>query len=353
METKIITPRIGVNDDLVTIGSWLVSNGDYVEEGQELASLETTKETESLYAPVSGYLFYSVEDGEESKVGDVLAVVSDSSDYQFVTNTPDSSETFDDRFTEKAKALIEENHLELSLFSNMSLVREKDVKAFLSSSATTTSVKPSLNNQLIIVSGGGFAKMCIDIIHQTPAYQVKGILDPNLSPETTVLGEKVLGDDLLLESLYAQGFRFAVNGIGSIAGDNSSTQFFLRQKMFEKLKSMGFILPTLVHPSAVVSSSAMLGEGAVVMENAVIGVDAAIGDNCIINTASVISHDCKIGSHTRISPGAILAGDVSIGENSLIGMGVTVYLGVSIGKNVIISNGMHIFNDIPDGAVVR
>lgn len=49
-ELYVVVPRIGTNDDVVTIGSWLVENGSYVQKGQPVASLETTKETEDLVA---------------------------------------------------------------------------------------------------------------------------------------------------------------------------------------------------------------------------------------------------------------------------------------------------------------
>ena len=60
---EIFMPRLGVNDEYVTIGAWLVKNGDFVKKGQEIASLETTKETEYLIAESDGYLFIDVETG--------------------------------------------------------------------------------------------------------------------------------------------------------------------------------------------------------------------------------------------------------------------------------------------------
>ena len=230
------------------------------------------------------------------------------------------------------------------------MIREKDILPLIKS---TESIEPSKANQIIIVSGGGLAKMCIDLIRLNKAYGIHGITDPNESIGKEILGVPILGNDDVLPFLHNDGYMTAVNAIGSISIDNTSNLFFLRKKVYDRIKSNGFFMPVLIHPSSRVAISAQIGEGSLVMENAVIGCDAIIGNDCIINTGVIISHDCRIGHHSRISPGAILAGNVTIGENSLIGMGTTIYLGVKIGKNVVIANGKNIMGDIPDNSIIK
>ena len=62
MEKEILMPRIGANDDTVVLGQWYVEDGDYVERRQAIASLESTKVTQDLIAPVAGYIHLFVED---------------------------------------------------------------------------------------------------------------------------------------------------------------------------------------------------------------------------------------------------------------------------------------------------
>ena len=345
--TEVLMPRLGVNDEYVTIGAWLVNNGDFVRKGQEIASLETTKETENLIAESDGYLFKEFETGEDVKVGKKIAVLSDIADYR---QDKEQNSAIHARITEKAKALIEKNNVDISKLSHLKLIREKDVLALLE---VAEHIEPSKSNQIIIVSGGGLAKMCIDLIRLNKAYGICGITDPNEPVGKIILGVPILGNDDILASLRHEGYMTAVNAIGSISIDNTSKLFSLRKTVFERIKSHGFFMPVLIHPSAKVAISAQIGEGSLLMENAVVGCDAVIGNDCIINTGAIISHDCRIGHHARISPGAILAGDVSVGENSLIGMGTTVYLGVKIGKNVIIANGKNIMGDIPDNSIIK
>jgi acetyltransferase EpsM len=107
-----------------------------------------------------------------------------------------------------------------------------------------------------------------------------------------------------------------------------------------------------IHPSAIISKQAILGEGTVVMAGVLINPDAQIGKHCIINTGAIIEHDCQIGDFAHISPGAALAGNVTIGEGTHIGIGAAVIQGLKIGKWATIGAGAVIIKDVPDYAVV-
>ncbi len=346
-EISITTPRIGTNDDYVTIGQWMVPSGSKVSSGDEIVSLETTKETEEFKAEADGYLFYQHAEGDDVAVGDELAVISDRADFEFAK----CETSLDDlNVTKKARDLIEKYQVDISKLDTSGIIREKDVLSLLHLHEGVTRSKA---NDVIIVSGGGLSKMCIDLLRLNKAYNIHGLTDIALKEGDSVLGVPVLGDDSKLDEVRNEGYMTAVNAVGSISVDNEGTAFHLRKKIFEKIKSKGFFCPTLIHPSAEVAPSAQLGEGVLVFEHAAIGPDAVIGDDAIINTGAIISHDCEIGAHSRISPGAVLAGDVKVGENSLIGMGTTIYIGVKIGRNVVIGNGQNIFSDVPDGAVIR
>ena len=125
-------------------------------------------------------------------------------------------------------------------------------------------------------------------------------------------------------------------------GDNH-----IRQKLFNSLKSKGFSLPSIVHPSAVISLSASIAEGSVIMPSVVINAGARIAKGCIINTACVIEHDCVISDFVHISPKASLAGNVKVSSFSHIGLGANIIQGINIGENTIIGAGATVINDVP------
>lgn len=104
-----------------------------------------------------------------------------------------------------------------------------------------------------------------------------------------------------------------------------------------------------IHPSAIISPSAKIGEGSVVMAGAVINADAIIGKHCIINTGATVDHDCIIEDYCHIAPGANVSGGTHIGERTWIGVGACVIQCLNIGKNCMIGAGSVVINDIPDG----
>ena len=81
----------------------------------------------------------------------------------------------------------------------------------------------------------------------------------------------------------------------------------VRDAVYRRGKAAGFAFAQVVHPSARVSGSAHLGEGAQVMAGCVIQTGANIGANSIVNTRASIDHDCTIGETVHIAPGVTLS----------------------------------------------
>ncbi len=108
---------------------------------------------------------------------------------------------------------------------------------------------------------------------------------------------------------------------------------------------------TAIHPSALLSRYATLGEGSVVFGYAVVQAGATVGKHCIINTAAVVEHDCRLGDFVHISPNAALSGNVEVGEGTHIGTGASVIPGVRIGKWCVIGAGAVVIRDVPEYSV--
>jgi sugar O-acyltransferase (sialic acid O-acetyltransferase NeuD family) len=106
------------------------------------------------------------------------------------------------------------------------------------------------------------------------------------------------------------------------------------------------------HPSAVISKSAQIGHGSVLMASAVINPHVHIGKHVIINTAASVDHECVIADYVHISPNATLAGRVSVGQCTHIGAGSVIIQGINIGSNCTIGAGAVVLRDVPDGAVM-
>ena len=127
-------------------------------------------------------------------------------------------------------------------------------------------------------------------------------------------------------------------------GDNT-----LRKKVVDDLECP--IAEAAIHPRAVVSTSATVGEGTVVMAGAIINADARIGRHCIVNTGASIDHECQIGDFVHVAPHATLCGAVTVGEGTLVDAGAVIISRVKIGKRCVVAAGSVVLRDIPDGCV--
>ncbi len=133
------------------------------------------------------------------------------------------------------------------------------------------------------------------------------------------------------------------NNISIILGIGNNQ---IRAMVFNKLLSLDMNIITLVHPSAVVSSSVIIGKGSVVMPNVVINTKTKIGNGCIINSSSVVEHENTIGNFVHISPQVALAGNVIISDYVHVGIGSSVKQGITVGENSIIGVGSVVLKNI-------
>lgn len=201
--------------------------------------------------------------------------------------------------------------------------------------------------KMILLGGGGHAKMLIEIIRLRGQIRLVGILDADQKKwRSQVMGVPVLGGDDLLPSLAAKGVTHFAVGLGSIK-DNGP-----RRRLFELGVARGLTPLTLVHPSSIVSSESIVGDGTQLLPGCIINPGARIGSNVIINSAAVVEHDCTIGDHVHIATGARLASTVHVEEDAHIGAGATLRQCVRIGKGAVVGAGAAVVADVPAGLVV-
>lgn len=200
-----------------------------------------------------------------------------------------------------------------------------------------------MKKELVLIGGGGHCKVVIDAIRNSRKFSIYGIVDKNLPKGKLIYGVKVIGADDALPELFKKGIRNAFISIGSIGNCE------VRKRIHHKLKNLGFRLPVIVHPKAVVAGGVKLAHGTFVAAGVVINPGVRIGQNSIINTSSSIDHDCTIGNFVHIAPGVTLSGSVSVGDETHIGIGANVIENINIGKKCFLRGGTTLSEDIKDG----
>ncbi len=202
-------------------------------------------------------------------------------------------------------------------------------------------------DEIILLGGGGHAKVLIDLINTSMQFEISGILDTQLEIGTKVLNVPVLGDDDLLSGLYSKGIKNVCIAIGSVK-DNTR-----RRNLFDKVKQMGFLVPYLLHPQAIISKNVRFSEGVQIMAGVNVQTDSLFKENTIINTGAIIEHDCSIGSHVHICSGVVISGGCTVGDGTFIGAGATVIQGINIGACVTVAAGAVVAKDVPDRSTVK
>jgi UDP-N-acetylglucosamine acyltransferase len=106
-----------------------------------------------------------------------------------------------------------------------------------------------------------------------------------------------------------------------------------------------------IHPTALVSSDAEIGNEVVVGPFAIVEAQTVIGDGCVLAARSHVKTWTRLGTGNRVSEGAVLGGEpqhlgyqgeetwLEIGDGNFIGEYVTIHRGTAeTGKTVLGSN---------------
>lgn len=122
--------------------------------------------------------------------------------------------------------------------------------------------------------------MVIDIL-KASGQPIEGLIDDNESIE------ELLGFPVFHEEKTDSPIIISI-------GDNK-----IRKRISEKLVAC---FGKAIYPEAMVSDSADVGEGSVVMQGSLIQACAVVGKHCIVNTGASVDHDCMIGDYVHLSP---------------------------------------------------
>jgi len=121
-------------------------------------------------------------------------------------------------------------------------------------------------------------------------------------------------------------------GIGGVTPD----ELRKRCELLWRYLGLGRAAPPIVHPRAVVSKTASLGQGCEIMAGAVIQAASTIGEGVIVNTGAIIEHGTTVGMGTHIAPGTIILGAVKVGAFAMIGAGAVVLPGACISEGALV-----------------
>ena len=185
-----------------------------------------------------------------------------------------------------------------------------------------------MKKKVILIGTGTNTNQIINEIERYRNTKIEGIVYFQRKFINQFKNYKILGDLKILKNSKFKKCEILIT-LGST---------LLRKKIAkniakEKIKNKFF---TLISKNCIVSNSANISEGTILMTGCVINSNSKIGKHSLINTSAIIEHDNKIGDFNNIGPNSIIAGSSQTGENVNVNISTTVLDKIKICSNVII-----------------
>jgi UDP-perosamine 4-acetyltransferase len=199
---------------------------------------------------------------------------------------------------------------------------------------------------ILIIGGGGHAKQVIETLRLTHPNARLAIIDAKLAVGGLVLGIPIVGADDFLQYAAGEGFFAFAMGIGGV-GDNRP-----RAAAFARARAAGLAPRSIIHPSAIVATSATIGLGTQCLFGAIIEAEAILGEDVIVSSGAIVEHDCRIGDHVHVATGSVVTGAVEVETLAHIGAGAVLRQGIKIGSGALVGAGSMVTRSVPPGVTV-
>jgi len=202
-----------------------------------------------------------------------------------------------------------------------------------------------MTEKIILIGGGGHCEDIIETLRLNKIYDPIGILDLQEKIGNKILGVPIIGHDIDMEKIRQQNVNHCFIAVGAVGKP------LIRVRLYKSAKNLNFSFPNIIHPSALLASSAIMGDGNYIGPNTVVHASVKIGNCTIINSGSIIEHHCEIGNFVHIAPGVTLSGGVVVGDKTHIGTGACSIQYVKIGENTTIGVGSVVVKHIESNVV--
>jgi sugar O-acyltransferase (sialic acid O-acetyltransferase NeuD family) len=214
----------------------------------------------------------------------------------------------------------------------------------VSQTPPTADATPSDCERIIIVGAGGFGREVLQWArHAWPehVHKLTGFVsaDPTKlhghAPSLPIIG---LPNDFELRP--TDGF---VLGIGIPR---------IRRVVAEQLEARGARFLTLIHPTAIVADTAVIGPGSVICPYAIVSDAVRLGRCVLVNYHASLGHDAEAGDYAVLSPYSSLGGSACVEEDTFLGLHASVAPGKRLAARSAISANSTALSDVPEECLV-
>lgn len=98
----------------------------------------------------------------------------------------------------------------------------------------------------------------------------------------------------------------------------------LREKYMNKLEALGYVVPSLVHPSATISPNCRHGRSVVIEARCIVSAGAVIGRGTLLSGASVVEAAAEVGDFAHIGSSVTVAKNAVVDKYTRVPSGTVV-----------------------------
>lgn len=199
--------------------------------------------------------------------------------------------------------------------------------------------------RLIILGAGNIGKIATEYAMLTKDY----------NKEWTIAGcLEFEGKDIVADPKYPQI-------IGTIEGYQPTEEdVFIcsyanvedRKKSVSIMEQKGAQFINIIHPSANVLSTSIIGVGNLIGAFTTISVNTTIGNHCVIQDHCNVGHDTVIGDYSHLYVGNIVCGINTLGERTTVYTGSVIYPKLKVGEAATVGAGSVVMRTVKPGTTV-
>lgn len=143
-----------------------------------------------------------------------------------------------------------------------------------------------MSKSLLIIGAGGHGQVVKEVA-EALGYDEIAFLDDNSSKSIGKIADS---------QKFVKEYEYAFVGIGN-------NKF--RNELLQRLEQEGYEIPALLHPTAYISKTAVIGKGTVVEPKAIVNANSRVGLGCIISVGAIVDHDVVLEDCVHVNAGAI------------------------------------------------
>lgn len=198
--------------------------------------------------------------------------------------------------------------------------------------------------KIVMIGNGSYSLTLKYYIESNTDWEIVGYADENKHYNDSFQGKPMI-------SLEEMCVKFPPNTYEVIIGVGYLKMNENRQRIFTKIKNMGYSIVNFIHPTAILNNT-QLGEGNVILENVVIEPNTIIKNNCIIWSSVLIGHNAVIENNNHLAACSLMAGNTYLEENCFLGNHSTIKDGIRIAHHTLIGAGAYVSKNTSPYSVI-